>query len=158
LSDVLPIIVIAVVVIIVSRQLRRKIQQNAASIPPEAFRSPQQRLLGLSSLLFIALPMGYAILFDDDLMLPAFAIMAVQSLVLVGTRLLGLPFGWRLACILPAGLLSILAAALVASWPDLTLSLGVGKVWLLTVGAVSNALGMLLSYLSFPPAYRARAW
>jgi len=156
--DVLPIIVMSVVAVVVTWLLVRKILQQAASAPPEAIRSPQERLLHLLSLPFIAGPMFYAYLFDVDLMFPVFAIMVVQTLVLMGARVVRLPFDWKLACILPAGVLSIFAAELVASWPNLTLSLPAGQAWVLTACAVSHALGMLLSNLSFPPAYRARVW
>jgi len=38
-------------------------------------------------------------LLDDDLVLPLFAMLAAQTVVLIGLRALGLPFGWRLVCI-----------------------------------------------------------
>jgi NADH:ubiquinone oxidoreductase subunit 3 (subunit A) len=157
-SDVLPIILMVVLAIVVTWLLRKKIRRQVASGPQEARRSPQERRLHRLSLLLIVVPMIYVVLFDVDLLFPVFAMLAVQSVVLIGSRVLGLPFGWRLACILPAGLLSILAGACVASWPDLTLSFTADRAWVLTACAASLALSALLSYLSFPPGYRARAW
>jgi hypothetical protein len=157
-SDVLPIILMVVLAIIVTWQLRKKIRQHAASAPQEGRRSPQEQRLHRLSLLFIVAPMIYAILLEVDLVLPVVAMLAAQSVVMTGLRALGLPLGWRLACILPVGLLSILAGALVASWPDLTLPLTAYQTWELAASAASLALGGLLSYLSFPPVYRARAW
>jgi hypothetical protein len=157
-SDVLPIILMVVLAIIVTWQLRKKIRQHAASAPQEARRSLQEQRLHRLPLLFIVAPMIYAILLEVDLVLPVFAMLAAQSVVMTGLRALRLPLGWRLACILPVGLLSILAGALVASWPDLTLPLTAYQTWELAACAASLALGGLLSYLSFPPAYRARAW
>jgi hypothetical protein len=157
-GDVLPIILMVFVATVVTWQLRKKIRQQLASAPAEARRSPQERRLHLLSLLLIAAPMIYAFLLEVDLVLPVVVMLAAQVVVLIGVRALGLPFGWRLACILPAGLFSLLAGALAASWPDLTLSPAADQAWALTACAASLALGALLSYLSFPPAYRARAW
>jgi hypothetical protein len=39
-----------------------------------------------------------------------------------------------------------------------TLLPAVEQAWALTACSASLALGALLSYRSFPPAYRARAW
>lgn len=157
-SDVLPIIFMVGLGIILTWQLRKKIRRQLASAPQEARRSPHERRLHRMSLLLIAVPMIYAVVFDVDLVFPVVAMLASQSVVLTGSRALGLPFGWRLACILPAGILSLFVGAYFASWPTLTLPPTAGQACALTASAISVALGALLSYLSFPPAYRGRAW
>jgi hypothetical protein len=114
-SGVLPIILMVLAAIILTWQLRKKIRQQAASAPEEARRSPQERRLHRLSLLFIATPMIYAVLLEADLIFPVFAMLAAQAAVLIGLRALGLPLGWRLAGILPASLLSLVAGEIVAS-------------------------------------------
>jgi hypothetical protein len=157
-SDVLPIILMVLVAIIVTWQLLKKIRRQAATAPEEARRSPQERRLHRLSVLFIAAPLIYGALLDDDLMLPLFAMLAAQAVVLIGLRMLDLPLGWRLVCILPAALISFIVGELVASWPNLTLLPAADQAVALTACSASLALGALLSYLSFPPAYRVRAW
>jgi hypothetical protein len=156
-SDVLPIIVMIVVATLATWQLRKKIRQQVASAPPEARRSPQEQRLHLLSVLLTAAPMMYPFLLEIDLLFPVLAILATQAAVLIGLRALAVPFSWRLACILPAGLLSLFAGAVAASWPDRTLSPAADHGCALAGCTVSLALGWLLSYLSFPAAYRARA-
>jgi hypothetical protein len=148
----------AVVAIVVTWQLLKKIRQQAASAPQEARRNPQERRLHLLSTLLIAAPIFYAYLFEADLFLPVVAILMAQTVALVALRALGLPFWWKLLGILPAGLLSIIAGAFAVSWPVLTLSSAVDQAWALAASATCFAFGALLSYLSFPPAYRERAW
>jgi hypothetical protein len=73
-------------------------------------------------------------------------------------RALGLPPKWQLACILPAAVISLIVGELVASWPNVTLFATAGQAWLLAACCASLAVGAMLSYLSLPTAYRARAW
>jgi NADH:ubiquinone oxidoreductase subunit 3 (subunit A) len=156
--DALPIILMAVVATVATWQLRKKIRQQVASAPPEARRNPRERRQHYLSILFITAPMMYAFALDVDLVFPVLAIVATQTVVLTGLRALGLSFRWRLACILPASLLALLTGVLVPSWPDVTAAPAADRVWVLAACAISFAVGALLSYLSFPPAYRARAW
>lgn len=156
--DVLPLILIATVVIFVTWQLRKKIRRQSASAPPEAFRSPQQKRLYRLSLLFITAPMLYAILFEVDLMLPLGAMLVAPSLGLIALRILGLTGGWRLFSILPVSLLSMLAGTFAIAWWASTLWPTGDQALVLIISAVCFALGNLLSYQAFPPAYRHRVW
>jgi len=157
-SDVLPIILMCTVAIVATWWLRKKIRRSAASAPKESLRSPQERRLHNLSRFFIIAPVLYSFFLNVDLVFPVFALLWTQGAVLIGLRALGMPFRWRLACILPVGLLSVVAGEIVASWPVLTPSFDADLAWALTTCAISFALGSLLSYLSCPPAYRARMW
>jgi hypothetical protein len=156
--DVLPVLLMALAGIVVAWQLRKKIRQQSVSAPPYALRSPQEQRLHNLSLLSVIAPLFYAVLFEADLIAPFITILVAQSVGLAASRVLGLPFGWRLFSILPVSLLSVLAGASAMSWPTLTLWPTVDQAWVLTAAAICFALGNLLSYLSFPPAYRQRAW
>jgi hypothetical protein len=155
-SDILPIILMAGLAIVVTWRLRKWTRQQVALAPPEANRNPRERRLHRLSLVLIAAPMFYAFLFESDLFLPFLAVLAAQAVALAALRALGLPFGWRLFSILPVGLLSVLAGAFALS--ALTLPPAVDQAWVLATSATSFALGALLSYLSFPSAYRERGW
>lgn len=157
-SDVLPIILMAALAVIAMWFFRRKVRKQLASAPKEALRSPQERCRHRLSLFFIAAPMFYPILFDASAVFTLLGMLMTQSFVTVGSRALRLPFRWRIVCILPASLLSIFVGELIASWPNLMLSATPDQVVTLTACAASFAIGTLLSYLSFPPAFRSRAW
>ncbi len=157
-ADILPIFVMLVIAVIGTWLLRKKIRQQVAAAPPEARRSLPERRLHRLSLIFLAAPMIYALLLDADLLFPFFAMLAIQTMILTGLRALGVSFEWRLYFIAVAALLSIIAGAMIASWPELTRLPTLDQVWALAAAAACFALGGLLSYLSFPPAFRERAW
>jgi hypothetical protein len=157
-SDVFPIIIMVALAIGVGTYGRRLIRQQVASAPRDARRNKRERLFHRLSLLFIAAPLVYGFVVDDDLLFPLVLMLAAMSLLMVASRPLKSRFGLRLLCIPPAGLIAFAVGKLASTWPFLGRSLTVPGNWALALCSASFAIGVLLAFLSFPVAYRARAW
>jgi hypothetical protein len=157
-SDVLPIIIMVALAIAALIFVVPRMRRQAASAPGDARRSGWQRVFHHLSLIFLVAPMFYGFIFDFDLVLPLWATFTALAVATTASRPLGSRFGLRMMCVLPAGVIAFAAGELVLTWPREEVSLVDTADWTLALSSASFAIGSLLSYISFPAAYRARAW
>jgi hypothetical protein len=157
--DVFPILIMAVLAVFCAAIFRRKARRQLAVAPADAIRSDGERLLHYLSLLFISLPLIYTFCFEIDLLWTQFGILAAQVAIMMTLKFFKVKFIFRSLFLIPSFLLSIVAGELILIWPHTELSLiETGTHLTLALCGLSFSLGNLLSYISFPAAYRARAW
>lgn len=157
-SDALPIILMVALAIGATIFLRRRIRQQQASAPADSRRNERQRAFHRLSLLFIVAPLLYGYILDVDLVFPILAILTAQPVLMSASRPLKSRFGLRMLCILPVAVIAWAIGELVRTWPRPDLSLAQPEDWVLVSSSASFAIGWLLSFVSFPAAYRVRAW
>jgi hypothetical protein len=158
-ADVFPIILMVVLGISWAIYFRKKIRRQAAAAPKDAFRNDREKFLHRLSLFFIALPIFYSFFFAIDLFWSAFSMLGAQVLIMMVLRFLEIQFTFRLMALLPACLLSIAVGEVILVWPHIELfRLQTHAPLTLTLSGLSFSIGYFLSYISYPAAYRARAW
>jgi hypothetical protein len=158
-SDVFPILVMAGLGICFTIYFLRKIRRQAATAQKDTLRNDRELLLHYLSLLFVSLPILYTFFFDIDLFWAQFWIITVQVAIMLVLRFFKVKLVFRLLCLVPSCLLSIIVGEIILIWPHTELSL-IETSMHMTLGlyGLSFSVGSILSYISFPAAYRARAW
>ena len=133
-------------------------RQVAASTPPEAFRSQQQRNLHWLSILCLLPPLGYIFAVNGSAFWPVLGVLFANAGVLLCLRFIGVGYVARLWLLPVVTLVSTAVGGAVYSWPSLNAAALQSSPWLLLLSSslFVSASGAL-SILSFPLGYGERS-
>jgi hypothetical protein len=138
--------------------MRRHVRQQLPTAPKASLRSPRQRLMHWSSLLLLALPLGYVILVNDKPFWAVFCVLWVQAGSMLALRLVGVRFTVRVWLLIPVAVASLFFGAVATVWPSVNSSALREAPWpFLFITTVAFALSSLISMYSFPLGYGERS-
>jgi len=138
--------------------MRRHVRKQVLAAPKASFRSPQQRLMHWSSLLLLALPLGYVILINGEPFWAVFCVLWVQAGSMLALRLVGVRFAVRVWLLIPVAVASLFFGAVATVWPSVNSSAIREAPWLLlSVTTIAFALSSVISMYSFPLGYGERS-
>lgn len=138
--------------------MRRHVRKQLSTAPKASLRSPRQRLMHWSSLLLLALPLGYVAFVNDEHFWAVLCVLWVQAGSLLALRVSGIRFTVRVWLLVPLAVASFFGGVVAASWPSVNTSALREAPWLLLCfAAVAFALSSAISMYSFPPGYGERS-